>query len=67
MENKPKKCAFIALIGLPNSGKSTLLNHILGSKVSIVTHKPQTTRFRIMGISILQQTQLVFMDTPGIF
>lgn len=60
-------CAFISIIGLPNAGKSTLLNTLLGTKVSIVTHKPQTTRFRIAGIRVIDKTQLIFFDTPGIF
>lgn len=61
------KCGFVALIGAPNAGKSTLLNQMVGSKVSIVTHKVQTTRARIRGIALLENTQLVFVDTPGIF
>ncbi len=61
------KCAFIALVGAPNAGKSTLLNQQVGAKVSIVTHKVQTTRTQIRGIAIDGDTQLVFIDTPGIF
>lgn len=61
------KCAFVALVGLPNSGKSTLINRIVGNKISIVSRKAQTTRFRIMGIKTIDDTQLVFIDTPGIF
>ena len=62
-----KKAGFVALIGEPNSGKSTLLNHFVGSKVSIVTHKVQTTRARIRGIVIEGNSQIVFVDTPGLF
>ena len=61
------KCGFVALIGAPNAGKSTLLNALVGAKVAIVTHKVQTTRTRITGIGMLENTQLVFIDTPGIF
>ncbi len=62
-----KRAGFIALIGEPNAGKSTLLNQMVGAKVSIVTHKVQTTRARIRGVAIEGNTQLVFVDTPGIF
>ena len=61
------RCGFIALIGAPNAGKSTLTNHLVGSKVSIVTHKVQTTRARMRGIVLHGASQLVFVDTPGIF
>ena len=61
------KAGFVALIGEPNAGKSTLLNHMVGAKVSIVTHKVQTTRARIRGIAIEGTTQIVFVDTPGLF
>ncbi len=61
------KCAFVAMVGLPNSGKSTLINRIVGGKISIVSRKAQTTRFRIIGIKTVEDTQLVFIDTPGIF
>jgi GTPase len=60
-------CGFVALIGAPNAGKSTLLNALVGSKVSIISHKVQTTRALIRGIAIQEQSQLIFVDTPGIF
>ena len=61
------RSAFVALIGAPNAGKSTLLNRLVGAKVSIVTHKVQTTRALIRGVAIKDRSQLVFVDTPGIF
>lgn len=61
------RCGFIAVIGAPNAGKSTLVNKLVGAKVSIVSHKVQTTRSPVRGIAIVGQSQLVFIDTPGIF
>ncbi|MBF9019117.1 MULTISPECIES: GTPase Era [unclassified Roseobacter] len=61
------RAGFVALIGEPNAGKSTLLNHMVGAKVSIVTHKVQTTRARIRGVALEGESQIVFVDTPGLF
>ncbi|MBB4196288.1 GTPase Era [Rhodoblastus sphagnicola] len=60
-------CGFVALIGAPNAGKSTLLNQLVGAKVSIVSRKVQTTRALVRGIALQDQAQIVFVDTPGIF
>jgi GTPase len=65
--DKPMRCGFVGIIGAPNAGKSTLVNRLVGSKVSIVSPKVQTTRARVMGIVNRGKTQLVFVDTPGIF
>ena len=62
-----QRAGFVALIGEPNAGKSTLTNHMVGAKVSIVTHKVQTTRARIRGVALDGDAQIVFVDTPGLF
>ena len=64
--NFKDKSAFIAIVGRPNVGKSSILNKMLGQKIAIVSSKPQTTRTRIMGVLTEEETQLVFIDTPGI-
>ncbi|MEL6874139.1 MAG: GTPase Era [Pseudomonadota bacterium] len=62
-----QKCGVVALIGAPNAGKSTIINALVGQKVAITSSKPQTTRTRLLGIAIADQTQLLLVDTPGIF
>ncbi|WP_439142060.1 GTPase Era [Planktotalea sp.] len=67
MTDRQTRAGFVALIGEPNAGKSTLTNRMVGAKVSIVTHKVQTTRARIRGVALEGASQLVFVDTPGLF
>ncbi len=66
MTEDTTRCGFVALVGAPNAGKSTLINRLVETKVSIVTPKAQTTRARVLGIALRGQSQLIFMDTPGI-
>ena len=61
------KCGFVAIVGAPNAGKSTLVNRLTGAKVSIVSPKAQTTRFRVLGILMRGDSQVLLVDTPGIF
>ncbi|HHO0146177.1 TPA: GTPase Era [Providencia stuartii] len=66
MSEKLPHCGFVAIVGRPNVGKSTLLNQLLGQKVSITSRKPQTTRHRIMGIHTEDEYQIIYVDTPGL-
>jgi GTP-binding protein Era len=66
MNNIVKKCGFVAIVGRPNVGKSTLMNHILKQKISITSSKPQTTRHRILGIKTENNVQTIYVDTPGL-
>jgi len=66
MKNKNQKFGFVAIVGRPNVGKSTLMNYILGKKLSITSKKPQTTRHRILGIKTVDDVQVVYVDTPGL-
>lgn len=65
--DEPTRAGFVAVIGAPNAGKSTLVNRLVGTKVAIVTHKVQTTRFPVRGVAMHGNTQMVLLDTPGIF
>ncbi len=66
LDNENTVCGYVAIVGRPNVGKSTLLNHMLGQKLSITSRKPQTTRHRVLGVKTIGETQFIYVDTPGI-
>ncbi|MDX1319396.1 MAG: GTPase Era, partial [Oceanospirillum sp.] len=65
MSDQTSRCGFVAIVGRPNVGKSTLMNHILGQKLSITSRRPQTTRHQVVGIKTEDDVQVVYVDTPG--